>query len=363
MFLRPEVKAAPAYNFTPHPAAIKLDQNESPYDLPETLKAKVLEHLQTLDFNRYPDLAGESLRPKLAQFHHWNEKGLVVSGGSNILIQAFVTAAGVGHTVLTVAPTFSVYPLQAKLQGAKLIEVPLKADFSLPFGELLNELQKGQGVFFLANPAAPTGNVFSASQLEALAEASSQNWLFIIDEAYHQFSKTDYSYLVRRYSHIASLRTFSKAFGLGGVRLGYALMQNELAVHIQKLIMPFSISGLQLAIASVVLDEVLATPHHFVHERIEETLSERAKVIHELKTLPAVHVFHSETNFFLMRVSNAETFYNQLLQAGIIIRRQDHLLGLSNCVRVSIGTPQENDTFLQAAKRLLDLKSPSLEVA
>jgi histidinol-phosphate aminotransferase len=301
-------------------------------------------------------LAGESLRPKLAQFHQWDDKGVVVSGGSNILIQAFVSAAGIGHTVLTVAPTFSVYPLQAKLQGAKLIEVPLEADFSLPFGELLDELQKGQGIFFLANPAAPTGNVFSASQLEALAEASAQNWLFVIDEAYHQFSKTDYSYLVKRYSHVASLRTFSKAFGLGGVRLGYALMQSELAVHLQKLIMPFSISGLQLVIANVVLDEVLTTQPNFVAARIEEALSERARLMHELRRLPDIHVFPSETNFFLVRVSNAEQFYKQLLQAGIIIRRQDHLLGLHNCVRVSVGTPLENDTFLQTVKRLLSLE-------
>lgn len=356
MFLRPEVLAAPAYNFTPHPAPIKLDQNESAYDLPETLKQKVLERLETLAFNRYPDLAGESLRPQLAAFHRWDEKGIVVSGGSNILIQALVTAAGIGHSVLTVSPTFSVYPLQAKLQGAKLIEVPLEPDFSLPFGKLLDELQRGQGVVFLANPAAPTGNVFSASQLEALAEASSQNWLFVIDEAYHQFSKTDFSYLVKRYSHVASLRTFSKAFGLGGVRLGYALMQPELAVQIQKLIMPFSISGLQIEIAKVVLEEVLSNKHHFVQARIEETLSERARVMHELRTLPDVHVFPSETNFLLMRVPNAELLYKQLLQEGIIIRRQDHLPGLTNCVRVSVGTPEENRVFLQTAKRLLSLE-------
>ncbi len=363
MFLRPEVKAAPAYNFTAHPAAIKLDQNESPYDLPEALKAKALEIFKTLNFNRYPDLAGESLRPKLAAFHGWDEKGVVVSGGSNILIQAFVTAAGIGHTVLTVKPTFSVYPLQAKLQGANLVEVPLNADFSLPFNELLSELQNGQGVFFLANPAAPTGNVFSASQIEALAEASSPNWLFVIDEAYHQFSKTDYGYLVKRYPHVASLRTFSKAFGLGGVRLGYGLMQPELAVHIQKLVMPFSISSLQLVTTDVVLDEVLATPHHFVQERIEESLSERSRVMQEIRAMPNVHVYSSEANFFLLRVPNAESFHKQLLQAGIIIRRQDHLPGLKNCVRVSIGTPKENDAFLQTAKQLLNLKLASLETA
>jgi histidinol-phosphate aminotransferase len=356
MFLRPEVKAAPAYNFTPHPAAIKLDQNESPYDLPETLKKEVLERLTVLAFNRYPDLAGESLRPKLAAYHAWDDKGIVVTGGSNILIQALVTAAGIGHTVLTVSPTFSVYPLQAKLQGAKLVEVPLEADFALPIEALLKELVGGQGVFFLANPAAPTGNMFSKTQMEVLADASSDTWLFVIDEAYHQFSKTDFSYLVKRHPHVVSLRTFSKAFGLGGVRLGYALVQNDLAVHLQKLIMPFSISGLQLVIADVVLDDVLANKANFVQARIDETLSERTRVMQALQRLPDVHVFPSETNFFLLRVPNAELFYKQLLQGGIIIRRQDHLPGLDSCVRVSIGTPAENDAFLYATKTLLTLE-------
>jgi histidinol-phosphate aminotransferase len=356
MFIRPEVATAPAYNFTAHPATIKLDQNESPYDLPETLKKRVLERLGDLAFNRYPDLAGESLRPKLAAYHSWDEKGVVVSGGSNILIQAFVTAAGLGQTVLTVAPTFSVYPLQAKLQGARLLEVPLEKDFALPFEGLLEHLSKHQGVFFLANPAAPTGNLFAAREVEQLAEASRKNWLFVIDEAYHQFSKTDFSYLVKRYPHVASLRTFSKAFGLGGVRLGYALMQNELAVHIQKLIMPFSISVLQLESAKLVLEEVLDKQNTFVQERIEETLQERARVIGEIKNLPAVHVFPTETNFFLMRVPQAETFYKGLLRAGILIRRQDHLPGLKNCVRVSVGTPEENTAFLHRANQLLSLE-------
>ncbi|MGL4610731.1 MAG: histidinol-phosphate transaminase [Trueperaceae bacterium] len=356
MFMRPEVLAAPPYNFTAHPATIKLDQNESPYGLPEILKAKVLRRLETLDLNRYPDLAGESLHPKLAAYHAWEETGVVVSGGSNILIQAFVTAAGIGHSVLTVAPTFSVYPLQAKLQGAKLIEVPLGPDFALPFHELLEQLATNKGVFFLANPAAPTGNVFAAHHLEQLAEASQNNWLFVIDEAYNQFSKTDFSHLVKRYKHVASLRTFSKAFGLGGVRLGYALMGAELAVQLQKLVMPFSISGLQLAVVDTVLGAVLAGDT-FVKERIEETLRERATLMSELPHLEDIHVFQSETNFFLMRVPDAAAFYKELLGAGIIIRRQDHLPGLESCVRVSVGTPQENRTFLQTAKQVLRLET------
>lgn len=347
MFLRPEIKAAPAYNFTPHPEPIKLDQNESPYDLPPELKKEALAKLETILFNRYPDLSAETLRSKMAQTFEWPQQGLVVSGGSNVLIQAFVQAAGIGYQVLTVSPTFSVYPLQAKLLGAHLLECPLNADFSLPLDMLLKKLAAGQGVFFLANPAAPTANLFPSEAIETLAEASKHNWLFVLDEAYHQFSKTDYRHLVRRYDHVASLRTFSKAFGLGGVRLGYALMQPALAEHIQKLILPFSVSALQAAIAEVILDHP-----EVVQSRIEESLNERQRVMKALAAIKGLSILPSSTNFFLMRVRNPDNVYKKLLEAGIVIRRQDHLPMLEGCLRISIGTPQENTQFLDIISKI-----------
>ena len=348
MFLRPEVLAAPAYNFTPHLEPIKLDQNESPYDLPPELKQEVLARLETILFNRYPDLGAEGLRHKLSQHLDYPEKGIVISGGSNVLIQAFVLAAGIGHQVLTVSPTFSVYPLQAKLLGATLVECPLNPDFSLPLENLLQKLSRGQGVFFLANPAAPTANLFTEKDIETLAEASKDNWLFVLDEAYHQFSETDYRYLVKRYDHVASLRTFSKAFGLGGVRLGYALMQPNLAEHIQKLILPFSVSALQTTIADVMLDHT-----DLIKERIEETLNERERVMQTLAHVKGLEVLPSQTNFFLMRVKNPDSIYQKLLEAGIVIRRQDHLPILQGCLRVSIGTPYENNQFLDIISKIV----------
>jgi histidinol-phosphate aminotransferase len=348
MFLRPEIKAAPAYNFTPHLEPIKLDQNESPYDLPPELKQQVLARLASILFNRYPDLGAEGLRFKLSEFLNYPEKGIVLSGGSNVLIQAFVLAAGIGHQVLTVSPTFSVYPLQAKLLGARLIECPLNPDFSLPLEFLLEKLSRGQGVFFLANPAAPTANLFTAKDIELLAEASKHNWLLVLDEAYHQYSNTDYVDLVRRFDHVASLRTFSKAFGLGGVRLGYALMQPSLAEHIQKLILPFSVSALQTSIAEIVLENP-----EWVKKRIEETLAERARVMQMLATVKGLEILPSQTNFFLMRVKNPDEVYQKLLNAGIVIRRQDHLPMLEGCLRVSIGTPFENNAFLDIIPKIV----------
>ncbi len=348
MFLRPEVKAAPAYNFTPHLEPIKLDQNESPYDLPSELKKEVLARLKNILFNRYPELGAEGLRQKLSKHLDYPEKGIVISGGSNVLIQAFVMAAGIGHQVLTVSPTFSVYPLQAKLLGATLIECRLNPDFSLPLENLLQKLSSGQGVFFLANPAAPTANLFTEKDIETLAEASKDNWLFVLDEAYHQFSKTDYLSLIQDYDHVASLRTFSKAFGLGGVRLGYTLMQPSLAEHIQKLILPFSVSALQTSIAEIILENP-----EWVKTRIEEALLERTRVMQALSHVKGLEVLPSHTNFFLMRVNNPDYVYQKLLEAGIVIRRQDHLPMLQGCLRVSIGTPYENNRFLDIISKIV----------
>ena len=347
MSVRPEVLATPPYHFSAKPHTVKLDQNESPYDLPLELKREVFARLEHVPTNRYPELAGESLRAALAYRHGWFETGVVVGGGSNTLIQAFVIACGIGRRVLSVTPTFSVYSLCAKLLNAELTEVPLGEDFALPVEALKAELTRGQGVLFLAVPAAPTGNLFAETDLEDLIRAAAPNWTVVLDEAYYQFSKTDLSHFVRTYPHVACLRTLSKAFGMGGVRLGFALAQPALAEQLQKVMMPFSVSSLQLAVGLT----ALAHPD-FVAARVEETLRERTRLASSLRAL-GVEVFPSETNFLLFRVADAPSFYEALLARGVLIRRQDHLRGLGGCLRVSVGTPQENGAFLEAAEDIL----------
>ena len=348
MTIRPEVLAAPAYHFSAKDAAIKLDQNESAYDLDDALKAEVLERLKAVAFNRYPELSAHSLATRLAKHEKWSPEGIVLSGGSNVLIQALILAAGLGKTVLTVKPSFSVYSLQAQLLGVNLSEIALDESFELNMPKLLAALESGAGVFFLANPAAPTGNTFSRADIEHLAEASKDAWLMVIDEAYYQFANTNYLELVSRFNHVVCLRTFSKAFGLGGVRLGYALMQASLAENVQKLILPFSVSALQQSVGMTVLEHT-----ELVQERTQEVLEERSRVVNELSRLPTLTVYPSETNFILFRVPDAESFYEGLLDKGVLIRRQDHLYGLEGCLRVSIGKPDENTAFLDAARTLI----------
>jgi len=343
--IRQEIIDSPIYNFSEHAAKVKLDQNESAYDLPKNLKEKVLQRFAQLSFNRYPQISAQSLKEDIAKLNSWPADGVVISGGSNIMIQALVTAAAINKTVLTVAPSFSLYALQAPLQASELIEVPLNRDFSLPLEALIKELKRSSGTFFLANPAAPTANLFSLDELTLLAKASKDHWLFVIDEAYHEFSKTDFSVLIKEYPHVVSVRTFSKAYGLAGVRLGYSLSKPELAAQIQKLILPFSVSIFQIAVAEVVLKETA-----YMNDRLAEIYSERERVYNALKAMSGISPYKSVTNFILFRVADAKAFYDSLLAQGVLVRRQDHLLNLKGCLRVNIGSIEENNAFIQAAK-------------
>ncbi len=343
MSLRPEVSALPPYRFEAHEAAIKLDQNENPEDLPDALKAAALERLAQTDWHRYPELHPEGLAERLGARHGWPATGVVVAGGSNVLIQALTIAAGLGRRVVTVTPSFSVYGLQARLMGADLIEVPLGRDFALPTAELASVLAHDDGVAFIAAPMAPTGNAVDPADLERLALAAGDRWLLVVDEAYGEFAGTDHGRLARRHPHLVRLRTLSKAYGLAGARLGYALAAPEVAESLRKVILPFSVSALQVAVAQT----VLAAPE-FVAQRVTRLVAQRERLLAALRARPFVETFPSVTNFVLFRVADAAAVHAGLRARGVLVRRQDHLPGLSGCLRVSVGLPAEIDAFLTA---------------
>jgi histidinol-phosphate aminotransferase len=343
MSIRKEVRRAGEYHFTAQPAAVKLDQNEAAWPLPERVRQRILAAQAELELNRYPDLQPFALRAKLAEHHDWPEEGIVVAGGSNVLIQSLVIACGIGQRVVTVSPTFSVYSLQAQLLGAELTEVPLLPDFGLPVAELTGTLAAGPGVLFIANPAAPTGNLHPAGELRTLLDTGgAHGWTVVIDQAYHQFADGPAATFADQ-PHAVVLRTFSKAFGLAGIRLGYALTSPETARQLQKTVLPFSVSAWQQAAAEVRLEE-----SGLVADGVASVRSERERVYRELLQQPGITVFPSAANFLLFRVADPAGLHAALLQRGVLIRRQDHLPGLAGCLRLSIGLPAENNQFLAA---------------
>ncbi|MDV6375572.1 pyridoxal phosphate-dependent aminotransferase [Deinococcus arenicola] len=345
--VRPAVRAVPAYPFSPIQVPIKLDQNENPYDFPAELKAQALQKMLEQPWNRYPDLHADTLAAHIAEYEGWDVDGVVVTPGSNVLIKLLTELAGIEQTVLTVDPTFSVYTLEARMLGARLVQVPLNEDFSLPVDRLKIELERQRpGVLYITQPHAPTGHVDSVARVRELLDAAGE-WVVVLDEAYYQYGGIDGRELVRQYPNALSLRTFSKAWGLAGLRAGYALAGADLATQLQKLVPAFNMSVLTQA----ALEVALKNPG-YVQERVAEAVAERGRVQAALADHPTCQALPSQSNFFLLRTPDAEAMYRHLIDHGIVVRRQDHLTGLEGCLRVGIGTPAENDVLIGAVQAL-----------
>ncbi|KEF34504.1 histidinol-phosphate aminotransferase [Deinococcus sp. RL] len=344
--VRSAVRTVPAYPFTPLDVPVKLDQNENAYDFPAELKAEATARMLARPWNRYPDLGAEGLRARLAALTDWDEAGVVLTPGSNVLIKLLTELAGIGQTVLTVSPTFAVYTLEAQMLGARLVQLPLNPDFSLPVAGLVAALrEQPPGVLYLTQPHAPTGHVDHAEAVREVVEAAGGDWVVVLDEAYGDYSGTDYRALVREGENRLSLRTFSKAWGLAGIRLGYALTSPALATELRKLVPAFNVGVL----AEAALEVALENPG-YVQERAAEVRRERERVFAALREHPVWQPLPSEANFYLLRTPDAEAAYRHLLSHGIVVRRQDSLPGLTGCLRVAVGTPEENDALLAAAR-------------
>ncbi|MCX5732688.1 MAG: histidinol-phosphate transaminase [Deltaproteobacteria bacterium] len=340
---KPHLSGLAAYPYKKVEAAIKLDQNESPWDLPEDLKNRALERMRREPWNRYPDMYAEGVRALISRWLDWPEEGVVVAPGSNFLVLALAQGA---RRVLDTAPSFAFYEGAARMTGTPYRAVPLDPDFRLPVEGLLREMDGGEpGIVFLAIPHAPTGVVFAVPDVRRVAsKARERGWILAIDEAYCQFSGTDHRGLASENGNVVLLRTFSKAFGLGGVRAGFLLAVPDVAAKLQAMIPPFDVPVHTAAVLATVIESA---------DRATEVGSrlavERDRVIAGLAGHPTWRSLPSRANFFLVRTPDAEAAWRSLLERGILVRRQDHLLGLEGCLRVSVGTPAENDAFLKAA--------------
>jgi histidinol-phosphate aminotransferase len=287
------------------------------------------------------------LRAKIAEREGWNPEGVVVSGGSNILIQALTVAASVGGTVLTVAPSFSLYEIEGELLGNRIVRVPLKKpDFSFPRDAFLKRMKRVRPkIVFLPNPNAPTGNLFPEEDLLAVVEKAPG--LVVIDEAYYPFSGHTLAPHLKARKNLVIVRTLSKAFSLGGVRLGYLLADREIAAEVLKVVLPFSVGILSQTVGEVVLEEDV-----FVAGVVTEIIEERGFLYEGLKRLPGLHVHPSHANYILFQSRRAKMIFDGLLARGILIRNVT-TRDLPDALRVTVGTREENRDFLDAMGRIL----------
>jgi len=342
--IRNDIRAIRAYHVPDSSGLIKLDAMENPYSLPENLRSEWGQLLSASDINRYPDADMLDLRQRIAAREGVNADQVLIGNGSDEIIQMLIMAADQGACAVP-KPTFVMYETIARWLKRPVASLPLKSDFSLDAMAFLNLCAREKAsLAFLACPNNPTGNMWPRQDVQKIAD--NFRGLLIIDEAYGPFAEQTYRDMIGR--HVMLLRTFSK-LGMAGLRCGYVLGDADIITDLNKVRLPYNINSLTQISAGFFLD------HYEVFEKqAKEICQERERMSATLKALEKVEGFPSQANFLLLRVADANTVFEGLKQAGILIKNL-HAKGslLEGCLRVTIGLPDENDRFINALKELI----------
>ncbi|MFK8067655.1 MAG: histidinol-phosphate transaminase [Gammaproteobacteria bacterium] len=343
-WIRPEVRALAAYHVPDSHGFIKLDAMENPYSLPEALIESWLETLRQLELNRYPDASAGLLKERLQQYLGLGvDQEILLGNGSDELIQILAMAvAGENRTILAPEPSFVMYRIIAQSLGMQYVGVPLNdQDFSLDMPEMLAAIEKHQpAVIFLAYPNNPTGNLFDQKDIEAILEAS--NGLVIIDEAYHSFAQVSWIDDMHHYENLLVMRTLSK-IGLAGLRIGMLVGPKQWLDQLNKIRLPYNINALSQASATFMLKHV-----DVFDQQAAQIRADRQFMFDSLSQHSKIEVWSSYANFLLLRSEKSQEIFDSLKQNNILIKNLDGAhKKLAQCLRVTIGTMEENNAFLK----------------
>lgn len=341
--IRPDVRAAHAYVVQPSHGVLKMDAMENPYRLPPALQQALGVRLGAVALNRYPGERTAELARALARHAGvGDEVGVTLGNGSDELIGLLTLAvAQPGATVLAPVPGFVMYEALARQQRLDFVGVPLRAnDFQLDESAMLAAIEKRRpALIYLAYPNNPTGTLWDAAVIERIAAAAPG--LVVMDEAYQPFAAADSLALMARRPNVLVMRTMSK-FGLAGVRIGYLLGAAELVEQVEKLRPPYNISVLNAEAALFALEHAEVYAAQAAELRLQRERLQRA-----LQALPGVHAWPSQGNMILARVQDAAAVFAALKVRGVLIKNVSALHPLlANCLRFTVGTPDENTRLL-----------------
>jgi histidinol-phosphate aminotransferase len=351
-WIRPEILQLSAYHVADASGLIKLDAMENPYTWPDELRSAWLARLQSVDVNRYPDPHASALMQRLRNYLDLPEHiALLPGNGSDEIIQLIAMAlSGSGRSILSVEPSFVMYRMIATFCGMEYTGVPLKAeDYSLDMPALLQAVDETRpAAVFLAYPNNPTGNLFDEQDVIRLIEAAPG--LVVIDEAYSAFAQHSFRQYMGQYDNLLLMGTLSK-MGLAGLRLGFLAGPAAWLEQLDKVRLPYNINVL----TQVSTDFALA--HRDVFDAQTAAIREqREQMLSALLAMEGVHAFPSQANFILARlgVGQAEPVFNALKQSGLLVKllHGSHPL-LQDCLRLTIGTAEENARLLTALDKAL----------
>jgi histidinol-phosphate aminotransferase len=352
--IRQDVTSSAGYAIQPSAGLVKLDAMENPFGLPPALKRALGERLAEVALNRYPINKGEVAAALAQHFEVPAGCRVIVGNGSDELIDLLSVAChhpqGPTATVLAPLPGFVMYEMSARLRGLRFVGVPLTPTFELDGSAMLAAIERERpALTYIAYPNNPTGNLFDEAVVQEIVDAvGAQDGLVVFDEAYQPFSSRTWMTKLAAHEQVLVLRTLSK-FGLAGVRMGYLAGAAALIEQIDKVSPPYNVSGLNAAAT------LFALEHAEVFAEQSATLRrERERLLRELATVAGVIVFPSEANMILVRVPDSKRTFEGMKQRKILVK---HIAGLhpllAHCLRLTVGTPDENTLMIDALKASL----------
>ncbi len=331
---------------------IKLASNENAWGISKKVKQAIIRKVS--EINRYPYPNCYYLKKVLSQKLKVKPEELIIGNGSDELIVLILKAIiEKGDQVIVSYPTFLIYEIQAKIAGAQAVRVKLK-NFKYDLEGMRKKITKKTKIIFIANPDNPTGSFVSYEELKNFLDSIPKNILVFIDEAYFEYAKNISSYpdalqfFKSNYNNIFISRTFSKAYGLAGLRIGYGISSSDYIKILDKIREPFNVNSLAQIAAVYALKDV-----KHLESVVNSTLREKKKMYRELKKM-GIEFKETATNFVVIKITNKDSSYicKELLKRGVIVRNLDSW-GLKGFIRVTVGKPQENAKFLEEIRRLL----------
>ena len=347
--IRDEIRALTAYHVPEAAGMVKLDAMENPYRLPADVQVEIARLVESAALNRYPDPGAARLKACLrVAMRIPPAMDVLLGNGSDELIQMLIMAAArPGAAVLGLEPSFVMFRMIATFCGVRYVGVPLTPEFALDADRVVAAIAEHQpALVFIAYPNNPTGNLFDATAVARVIDAAPGP--VVVDEAYHAFAGRTFMPRLTDYPNLLVMRTLSKS-GLAGLRLGLLAGGNAWLAHVDKVRLPYNVNVLTQLVAEKVLrhQDLLA-------QQAAAITAERTRLFDELKRLPGVRPFPSDANFILFRTGMADGVFNGLKQRGVLIKNLNGSHpSLVDCLRVTVGTPEENGRFLESLRATL----------
>ncbi|MBD3321631.1 MAG: histidinol-phosphate transaminase [Chitinivibrionales bacterium] len=349
--IRRRVRDLSAYHLDKVDCAVKLNQNENPYDWPAEIKEEVAAHVRDRPWNRYPAFVPGNLKHAIAGYCGARADSVIVGNGSNemllVLLLSFMEKDAV---VITCQPTFTVYNLLVNGLGGSPQSVMLDRDLRYDSDAVCTACRASPGaILIIASPNNPTGSSLSEQEIRAILEA--HTGIFVLDQAYVEFGGFDAMPLIEEYPNLIITRTFSKALSGAGLRIGYMAGNSRIIAEINKIKLPYNINFFSEQAAAVLLrNKVL------IGRRVALLVKERNRLSAYFVSLPGINIYKSDTNFILLRTEQKNALFAYLKSRGILVRDVSSYPMLRNCLRINVGTPEENRALMNACENFFAAK-------